>query len=139
MLFQSVFVFIVLCFQSNGLSTDPSAVNGETPIVSAPSGPTNAMIYCAVTLANTGNPTVTSWQLTISGRERVGILFNDNGFSTVAGITFAATGDPIGNTNRRSNLTILNFNDSTIDNALLECGRGNEVLANFTLRLISKC
>ena len=130
---------IIICFITGciGLSTDPVSVNGETPILSAPSGPTNVMVYCAVLLTN-GNPSITQWQLTLAGQGRVGILFNENGFSNVAGINFTVTGDPIGNTNRHSNLTILNF-DSILDNALLECGRGSEVLANFTLRVISKC
>ena len=129
---------IIICFITEciGLSTDPVSVNGETPILSAPSGPTNVMVYCAVLLTN-GNPTVTSWQLILSGQNGVFISF-DNGFATVAGINFTAIGDPIGNTNRHSNLTILNY-ASSIDNALLDCGRGNTVLANFTLRVISKC
>ena len=129
---------IIICLITGciGLSTDPVSVNGETPIVSAPSGPTNAMIYCAVTLEN-GNPTVTSWQLTLVGQPRMFINF-DNGSATVAGITFITSGDLLfGSIISQSNLTILNYT-SSIDNALLECGLGNTVLANFTLRVIGK-
>ena len=129
---------IIICFITGciGLSTDPVSVNGETPILSAPSGSTNVMVYCAVLLSN-GNPTITSWQLTLAGKQRA-IVFFVNSFASVSGINFTATGDPFGSTTRHSNLTILNY-DSILDNALLECGSGDTVMANFTLRVIGKC
>ena len=118
----------------NGLSTYPVSQDGQTPVIAAVEGAMNVMVFCEVTFEN--NTVFTTWQLTKVGELRFPLAFDINGTGTNSE-NFIATGVPIGNEISRSNLTILTF-DSSLDMALLQCGLGNTVLANFTLRIVSK-
>ena len=127
---------ISLLDNSNGLSTYPVSQDGQTPVLAAVKGAMNIMVFCEVTFEN--NTVFTTWQLTKVGELRFPLVFDINGTGTSPNSdNFMATGVPIGNEISRSNLTILTF-DSSLDMALLECGLGNTVLANFTLRIVSK-
>ena len=122
---------------SNGLSTYPVSQDGQTPVIAAVEGAMNIMVFCEVTLSN-DNPTFTNWILTRVGENPIPLDFDTNGTGIPPNSeNFMATGIPLGSGVSRSNLTILTF-DSSLDKTLLGCARSNTVLANFTLRLISK-
>ena len=122
--------FIYLSCQVVGLTTVPSAENGQTPVVAAAENSTNVTVFCRVTFNQM--VTQTSWIL----YNRF-LRFQSSGEGEPGFENYFVTGESIPGTNSsaRSNLTIRTFGRS-LDMALLECGIANEVQANFTLRLI---
>ena len=134
----TIFLFFCLSSYSTSLSTDPVSIDGETPVVSAVEGTKDVTVFCAVELSN-GNPSFTNWEITRVGSQGSKLLtFNASGDADgPSSENFRVTGEPLFSGTRQSNLTILTF-DRSLDNALLECLEGTTVMANFTLKLISK-
>ena len=126
---------VSLLDNSNGLSAYPVSQDGQTPVLAAVEGAMNIEVYCEVTF-NKGIITFTNWILTRVGNNPILLDFNINGTGMPPNSdNFMATGVPVGNGISRSNLTILTF-DRSLDMALLECAQSNDVMANFTLRII---
>ena len=124
--------FISLSCQAVGLTTIPSAENGRTPVVAAAENSTNVTVFCRVNFNQM--VTQTTWFL-----NSFILQFQSSGEGEVGFENYFVTGESLPGTTTiaRSNLTIRNF-DSSLDMALLECAVGNDVAANFTLRLISE-
>ena len=114
--------------------TYPVSQDGQIPVLAEVEDAMNIRVYFEVTF--NGDPTFTDWILTRLGANPILLDFDVNGTGIPSNSqNFVATGVPVGNGISRSNLTILTF-DSSLDMALLECGLSNNVIANFTLRII---
>ena len=125
--------FIYLSCQVVGLTTIPSAENGQTLVVAAAENSTNVTVFCLVTF----NQKVTQTTWILDGRV---LMFETSGEGQVGFENYFAKGEslPGAVTTARSNLTIRTFG-SELDMSLLECAIGNDnIQANFTLRLISE-